>query len=160
MPGELVERWFDADLREDRSRARSILRRFNAPNCSEVDRCLALIELFGEVRGNIVVLPEFQCHFGYNIKIGRGVFVNRNCVFLDAAEIHIGDGVQIFPEVQINTSADRVKPVKIGDHAIIGGGAIIMPGVTIGADAIIAARCIIRRDVPEGALVNPEQCLV
>jgi maltose O-acetyltransferase len=97
------------------------------------------------------------------------VFLNFNCVILDVVEVEIGDGTQIGPAVQIYT-ADHPrdpalrregwefgKPVRIGRNVWIGGGAILLPGVTVGDDALIGAGSVVTRDVPAGATVagNP-----
>ena len=111
----------------------------------------------------------FHCDFGFNISVGDNVFLNFDCVLLDVVEITIGAGTLIGPAVQIYT-ADHPRdpalrraglesgvPVRIGANVWIGGGAIILPGVTIGDDAIIGAGSVVTRDVPDGATVagNP-----
>jgi maltose O-acetyltransferase len=117
----------------------------------------------------VVVRPPFYCDYGYNIRLGRGVFANFGCVFLDVVSIEIGDGCQIGPSVQILTAdhprdpvrrrqgLESGKPVRIGRNAWIGSGAIILPGVTVGEDAIVGAGSVVTCDVPEGATVvgNP-----
>jgi maltose O-acetyltransferase len=90
-------------------------------------------------------------------------------VLLDVAPVSIGDGTWIGPAVQIYTAdhprdaalrragLQSGRPVSIGNNVWIGGGAIILPGVTIGDDAIVAAGSVVTRDVPPGATVagNP-----
>jgi maltose O-acetyltransferase len=97
------------------------------------------------------------------------VFLNFNCVILDVVSVHIGDGTQIGPAVQIYTAdhprdaetrrsgLEFGRPVVIGKNVWIGGGAIILPGVTVGDDALIGAGSVVTRDVPAGATVvgNP-----
>ena len=95
--------------------------------------------------------PPFFCDFGYNIRLGDNVFLNFNCVILDINEVTIGDRTQIGPMVQIY-AADHPRdaksraeglefgrPVTIGADVWIGGGAILVPGVTIGDGAVIGA---------------------
>jgi acetyltransferase-like isoleucine patch superfamily enzyme len=109
------------------------------------------------------------CDYGFNIRIGAGVFLNFNCVILDVVDVTIGDRTQIGPGVQILT-ADHLRdaaarasgrefgrPVRIGRNVWIGAGAIILPGVSIGDDALIGAGSVVTRDVPAGAtaLGNP-----
>jgi maltose O-acetyltransferase len=90
-------------------------------------------------------------------------------VILDVVKVTIGDGTQIGPGVQILTAdhprdpAQRRaglefgRPIAIGANVWIGGGAIILPGVTVGDDAIIGAGAVVTRDVRGGATVvgNP-----
>jgi maltose O-acetyltransferase len=92
-----------------------------------------------------------------------------NCVILDVVEVTIGEGAQIGPAVQIYSAdhprdpAQRLaglefgRPVQIGRNVWIGGGAIILPGITIGDDAVIGAGSVVTRSVEEGATVvgNP-----
>lgn len=113
--------------------------------------------------------PPFHCDYGFNIRLGTGVFMNFNCVILDVTHVIIGDRTQIGPAVQIY-AADHprdpiqrregfefARPVTIGSDVWIGGGAIILPGVTIGDNAIIGAGSVVTRDVASGATVvgNP-----
>jgi maltose O-acetyltransferase len=113
--------------------------------------------------------PPFHCDYGFNIRLGTGVFMNFNCVILDVTHVTIGDRTQIGPAVQIY-AADHprdpvqrrdgfefARPVTVGSDVWIGGGAIILPGVTIGDNAIIGAGSVVTRDVAPGATVagNP-----
>jgi maltose O-acetyltransferase len=117
----------------------------------------------------VMLRPPFYCDYGFNLRLGAGVFLNYNCVILDTAPVTIGDGTRIGPAVQIYT-ADHPRdpelrrsgleqgiPVTIGENVWIGGGAIVLPGVTIGDDAIVGAGSVVTRDVPPGATVvgNP-----
>src|SRR3978361_1784936 len=111
------------------------------------ERHALLSEHLGRVGTGAVVRPPFFCDYGYNIRLGVGVFLNFNCVILDVVEVSIGDRTQIGPAVQIyaadhprdaKTRRDGLelgRPVRIGSDVWIGGGAIILPGVTIGDGA-------------------------
>jgi maltose O-acetyltransferase len=122
-----------------------------------------LAERLGFVGDGAVIRPPFHCDYGFNIRLGAGVFLNFNCVILDVVEVSIGDRTQIAPGVQI-LAADHPRdpiqrasglecgrPVSIGQNVWIGAGAIILPGVTIGDDAVIGAGSVVTRDVPDGA---------
>jgi maltose O-acetyltransferase len=133
------------------------------------EREALLGERFAAVGEGATIRPPFHCDYGYNISLGRGVFLNFNCVILDVVEVVIGDGTQIGPGVQILTAdhprdpVERAtglewgKPIRIGRNVWIGAGALIMPGVTIGDDAIVGAGSVVTRNVPLGATVvgNP-----
>jgi maltose O-acetyltransferase len=126
-------------------------------------------ERLGAVGERAMLRPPFYCDYGFNIRVGSGVFLNYNCVILDTAPVTIGDDTRIGPAVQIYTAdhprdpavrrsgLERGLPVTIGSNVWIGGGAIILPGVTIGDDAIVGAGSVVTRDVPRGATVvgNP-----
>lgn len=160
----------DAQLQAEQAQAARWMARYNAMLGEPAAARLAMLrQLLGAVGEAVVVRPPFHCDYGYNIQLGAGVFLNFGCVILDVAEVRIGAGTQIGPAVQIYAAdhprdpAERKaglelgRPVAIGCNVWIGGGAIILPGVTIGDDAIIGAGSVVTRDVPPGATVmgNP-----
>ena len=129
-----------------------------------------LLKSLGE---NVRVKPPFYCDYGYNIELGNNVDINYNCVILDDNLVIIGNDVRIAPNVNIFTvyhpldPVDRKnsvilsKPVVIEDNAWIGGGAIILPGVTIGKNAVVGAGSVVTHDVPPNKVVagNPARIL-
>ncbi|MFV0280850.1 MAG: sugar O-acetyltransferase [Rhodoblastus sp.] len=169
LAGELY-RADDPELVRDHAAIRAWMDRYNAAGSLPYDARLALLrEKLGHVGARVVVRAPFHCDYGYNIRLGDGVFLNFNCVFLDSVLIEIGAGTQIGPNVQIygadhprdpaqrRAGLEFGQPVKIGANVWIGGGAIILPGVNVGDDAIIGAGAVVTRDVPAGATVagNP-----
>jgi maltose O-acetyltransferase len=157
----------DPELTAERQAAAAWMAQYNGSlAASAVARFLLLKEQLAEVGDGAEIRPPFHCDYGGNIVIGRGVFLNFNCVILDVVSVRIGAGTQIGPAVQIYTAdhprdpADRRagkefgRPVTIGENVWIGGGAIILPGVTIGDDAIIGAGSVVTRDVPPGAIAR------
>lgn len=160
----------DPELQADQTAAKQWMARYNASlAATPADRRDLLRQRLGEVGEGAVIRPPFHCDYGYNIRLGRDVFLNFNCVILDVCEVEIGDLTQIGPGVQILTAdhprnADERargvefgKPIVIGRNVWIGGGAIILPGVTVGDDAVIGAGSVVTRDVAPGATVmgNP-----
>ena len=159
----------DPELAADARRISEWLVRYNANAGSQPERQSMLAEAFGVVGEGCNIRPLFYCDYGYNIRLGRGVFLNFNCCILDVTTVTIGDGTQIGPGVQILTAdhprdplqrkqkLEFGRPVVIGANVWIGGGAIILPGVTIGDDAIIGAGSIVTRAIPAGAVAfgNP-----
>ena len=153
MEGELYDA-LDPELVEARERARLLLARYNATGDRE-----ALTALFGRLADDTVVEPPFHCDYGFNISVGRRFYANVNCVFLDCAPIEIGDRVLLGPGVHLYAAthpldaAERrgglelAKPISVGDDAWLGGGTIVLPGVTIGARAVVGAGSIVTRDV-------------
>ncbi len=164
----------DPQIQADQAATKAWLVRYNASSAASVaERRHLLAEQFGSVGEGAVVRPPFHCDYGFNISLGRDAFLNFGCVILDVVAVEIGEGVQIGPAVQIY-AADHPRdpaqrrdglefgrPVRIGPFAWIGGGAIILPGVTVGADAVIGAGSVVTRDVPPGATVagNPARLL-
>ncbi|MFN3558162.1 MAG: sugar O-acetyltransferase [Brevundimonas sp.] len=160
----------DPELQADQTAAKHWMARYNAALASTpAERRDLLRQRLGEVGEGAVIRPPFHCDYGYNIRLGRDVFLNFNCVILDVCEVDIGDLTQIGPGVQILTAdhpriaAERAKgvefgkPITIGRNVWIGGGAIILPGVTLGDDCLVGAGSVVTRDVPPGARVmgNP-----
>ena len=144
--------------------------RYNAALTLPVSQRHAILcERLGHVGKDAVIRPPFFCDYGYNIRLGDGVFLNFNCVILDVVEVSIGDRTQIGPAVQIyaadhprdaetrRAGLEFGRPVRIGSDVWIGGGAIILPGVTIGDGALIGAGSVVTRDVGAGVTVagNP-----
>jgi acetyltransferase-like isoleucine patch superfamily enzyme len=109
------------------------------------------------------MFPHFYTDFGKNITIGKNVFFNTGCTFQDRGGITIGDGTQIGQNVvlvTLNHGAVPEKrhitypsPIVIGENVWIGANATILPGVTIGDNAIIAAGAVVTKHVPGNAVV-------
>jgi len=163
----------DPELVADRLHAQHLLYQFNGsrPDAAE-ERLELLFELIAYFGRGSVIQPSFRCDYGYNLLIGRNVFINFDCVFLDCNRITIGDDVQIGPAVQIYTAQHPTEaetrrsglefalPVTVGDNVWIGGGAILCPGVTIGADTVIGAGSVVTRDLPPGVIAVGNPCRV
>ncbi len=169
LAGQLY-RASDPEIQADQQSAKAWMVRYNAAlgATAHVRREL-LRERLAAVGNGTVVRPPFHCDYGYNISLGDDVFLNFNCVILDVVAVSIGAGTQIGPAVQIYTAdhprdpavratgAEFGKPIAIGRNVWIGGGAIILPGVTIADDAIVGSGSVVTRDVSRGATVvgNP-----
>jgi maltose O-acetyltransferase len=164
----------DPDLAAALPRARRLQDRYNTPVGEDRDRRTAiLVELLGAFGENSEIRPPFYCDYGEHTHIGARVFANYGLVALDVAPITIGDDVQIGPNVQLLTPTHpldpdlrRVKweaaePITIGANVWLGGGAIILPGVTIGEDAVVGAGAVVTRDVPPRTVVvgNPARAI-
>jgi acetyltransferase-like isoleucine patch superfamily enzyme len=124
-----------------------------------------LSELTGsELDVSTTVFVPFFTNFGRFTRIGRNVFINHACSFLDMGGITIEDHVLIGPKVNLITEnhpidpADRraliCKPIVIKRNAWIGAAATILPGVTIGENAVVAAGAVVSRDVPANTIVG------
>lgn len=164
----------DAELAADGARAAAWMARYNAASAAPaVDRHAMLVENMAYVGKGAVVRSPFHCDYGYNIHLEEGVFLNFGCIVLDVVAVRIGAGTQIGPGVQILTAdhprdpalratlVECGRPVTISRNVWIGAGALVLPGVTIGDDAIIGAGSVVTRDVPEGATVvgNPARAV-
>jgi len=153
LAGELYDA-SDPELLAARAQARALLVRYNAARDPAI-----LSTLLRRVHEDTIVEPPFYCDYGSNISVGERFYANAGCVFLDCAAIEIGDHVLLGPGVHLYTathppdSAERrsglelAKPISVGDDAWLGGGAIVLPGVTIGARAVVGAGSVVTRDV-------------
>lgn len=157
----------DPDLRAGRARAVALTVAINAEPDRE-QRSALVNELVNAADGKAVIMPGFFCDYGVNIHLGARAFVNANSVFLDCAEIRIGDNFQAGPGVQLLTpehpldavarrGEETARPIVIGDDVWIGGGAIVLAGVTIGDRSVIGAGSVVTKDVPSDVVVvgNP-----
>jgi maltose O-acetyltransferase len=163
LAGELYDA-SDAGLQAELAANHRWLARYNAALADTPARRHALLEeRLAAVGAGAQIRPPFHCDYGFNIQLGEGVFINFGCVILDVATVRIGARTQIGPLVQILAAdhprdpAERAtglefgRPVQIGRNVWIGGGAIVLPGVTIGDDALVGAGSVVTRDVPAGA---------
>lgn len=122
-----------------------------------------------EITGNTIddsttVFPPFYTNFGKFTAIGKNVFINHACSFLDMGGITVEDDVLIGPKVNLITENHPVnpderralvtKPITIRKGAWIGAGATVLPGVTVGENAIVAAGAVVSKDVPADTVVG------
>ena len=116
------------------------------------------------VDGAVWLLPPFYTDFGRNIRVGKNVFVNHACEFMDRGGITLGDDVLIGPKVNLVTinhpldpvtrRATHCAPIVIERGAWLGVGVSVMPGVTIGENSVVAAHAVVTGNVPANALVG------
>jgi maltose O-acetyltransferase len=162
----------DPDLEAERQMTKGLLRLYNR-TAAVPERQTILQQLLGQIGHNSFIEPPFYCSYGHNIHIGDHVFLNVLCTILDCNEVRIGHHVMIGPHVQIYTAAHHLqaetriqglevaKPIVIEDNVWLGGGAILLPGVTIGRNAVVGAGAVVPRDVPANTVVagNPARVI-
>ncbi|WGQ10018.1 sugar O-acetyltransferase [Pedobacter gandavensis] len=134
----------------------------NSTDTHQIRQCLSKI-LGSDVEESTTVFIPFYTNFGRFTKIGKNVFINHACSFLDMGGITIEDEVLIGPRVNLVTEhhplepTDRralvTKPIHIKRNAWIGAGATILPGVTIGENSVVAAGAVVSKDVPDHVVV-------
>lgn len=117
-----------------------------------------------KIEKSTTVFPPFYTNFGKFINIGKNIFINHACSFLDMGGITIEDEVLIGPKVNLITENHPIdpndrralitKPILIKRRAWIGAGATILPGVTVGENSIIAAGAVVSKDVPDNVIVG------
>ena len=164
---------FDQDLFNRRVEAKKLFRAYNRLDDDEVEKRNEIMQkLFKSVGQNVWIEPDFRCEFGKNISIGDDVYINFGCVILDCGPVTIGNQVLIGPNVGIydaNHALDAQErmdgalipgKIRIGNRVWIGGGTIILSGVTIGDDTVIGAGSIVTHDIPSGVVAVGNPCHV
>lgn len=171
--GKLYDANHDMRLLKLRAAAKSLCFEYNAIRPDEAERRIGLLtELLYKCDEDTVIEPPFYCDYGAHISVGAGFYANHNLVILDAAAVIIGNNVFIGPASGIYTSGhpldagrrnaglEFAKPVAVGNNVWIGAGVSILPGVSIGDDAVIGAGSIVSRDIPAGTVACGNPCRV
>lgn len=161
------------ELKQQTKRAAKLVQAFNRCEVDEDQKKEAIIrELFGSVGEGVVLEDNFHCDLGYNIHVGNNFYAGYNCTILDMAEVRIGNDCLIGPNVGMYTAGHSIEPVnrnktgyglpiQLGDNVWIGGSSVILAGVRIGDNSIVAAGSVVTKDVPANVIVagNPARLL-
>jgi maltose O-acetyltransferase len=160
----------DPEIFELYAQAQDLTAAYNATTPRQRPLRRRLLEsLLGAVGEDTEIRPPLYVDYGSNVRIGARCFANFGLVTLDVAAITIGDDVQIGPHVQLLTAThplepgprrdkwESARPVTIGNNVWLGGGAIVLPGRTVGDDTVVGAGAVVTRDLPAGvvAVGNP-----
>ncbi|MGH3983823.1 MAG: sugar O-acetyltransferase [Pseudonocardiaceae bacterium] len=160
----------DPELEEQSSGALELMEAYNVTSVRARDERRRLLEeLLGSVGEGTEIQPPLYVDYGSLITIGARCFANFGLVALDVAKIVIGNDVQIGPNVQLLTPTHPVEPeprrakleaaqpITIGDNVWLGGGTIVLPGVSIGRNTVVGAGTVVVRDLPANvvAIGNP-----
>ncbi len=162
----------DDAIFDEQKICRRILQRLNTAAADDFDAHRAIVrELFGDTE-NVCVNPPFYCDYGSRIRMGKHVFINYNCTIIDTAVVTIGDHCLFAPNVSLftaghplhpvsrNSGYEFAKPITVGDSVWLGGGTIVLPGVTIGSNSVIGAGSVVTHDIPEWSLAAGNPCRV
>lgn len=141
----------------------SILSKLNQSASATEIRSLLHLITGSVIDDSTTVFPPFHTNFGRHITLGKNVFINHACSFLDLGGITIEDNVMIGPRVTITSESHPLTPgernimlplgVAIRKNAWIGANATILPGVVIGENAVVAAGAVVTKAVPPNTLV-------
>ncbi|SPH24595.1 Maltose O-acetyltransferase [Defluviimonas aquaemixtae] len=149
----------DAAYEEMRRAARRACHQHATMEPDERGACAPLVAELVALGRDCWIEAPFHCSYGINLTLGDGVYLNAGCVVLDSAPVRIGTRALLGPGVHIycadhhrdptkrRAGIERAMPVTVGSDVWIGGGAILLPGVSIGEGAIVAAGAIVSRDV-------------
>lgn len=173
----------DSETLELIARTRELTREYYFSDYRDTEKRRAILqELLGGIGENVAIDTPFYCDHGKNIFLGNDVIININCTFVDNAEIRIGNKVLIASNVQLYTGSHPVlpqerliadwkehqttffrsfaRPIEIKDNVWIGGGSIILPGVTIGENSVIGAGSVVNRSIPANCVAVGNPCKV
>lgn len=160
----------DPELNAERLRAMSLAEDYNATSVRDPAKRRAILEkLFGALGPDVEIRTPFQIDYGYPVRIGARFFSNFGLIMLDVAPITIGDDVFVGPNVQLLTATHPVapgprrakieggKPIVIEDNVWLGGGVIVLPGVTIGKNSVVGAGAVVTKSIPPDSVAvgNP-----
>ncbi|AAM31369.1 galactoside-O-acetyltransferase [Methanosarcina mazei Go1] len=171
--GLLYNAYYDEELISQRAYCKAICYEYNQLHPAKIEERTALIQkLFGKTGGSFLIEPPFICDYGYNIEIGSNFYANHNCIILDGAKVVFGDNVMIAPNCSFytaghpldverrNAGLEYAYPVKVGSNVWIGGNVSVLPGVTIGDNAVIGAGSIVTKDIPSDVVAFGNPCRV
>ncbi|WP_029450647.1 sugar O-acetyltransferase [Clostridium algidicarnis] len=172
----------DAELMQQWHKAKNLAIEYNGLDSNNNENKERILnELLGGRGEHLWITAPFFVDYGNNIYFGNNCEINMNCTFLDDNKIVIGDNALIAPNVQIYTAFhptnanDRfgeqtadgfafcktiTAPVIIGDNVWIGGGSIILPGVTIGDNVTIGAGSVVTKSIPSNTVAYGNPCRV
>jgi len=171
--GELYDANYDLQLIEERDRCKELYFEYNnLPPSRKEDRKALIKKLLGKTGESFLIEQPFYCDYGYNIEIGKNFFANMGLTILDEAKVTLGDNVFIAPHVGIYTAGhpldverrnrglEYARPVTIGNNVWLGAHVCILPGVTIGDNAVIGAGSVVTKDIPANVLAAGNPCRV
>jgi maltose O-acetyltransferase len=157
--------WYldDDELQQRRLTCWRLLDSFNQAAADDTGtRTQVLADLLGEFDDGAMVVPRFQCSYGYNIRLGAHAFINANGFFMDDAPITIGAHARIGPGAQLMTALhpvddhrqrregwERAAPIVIGENTWLGASVTIGAGVSIGHNTVIGAGSVVLSDIPD-----------
>lgn len=163
---------YDLKLIYLRDKASRLLYKYNKKCFHEYNMKNKILKKLLNTKGKFWIKPPFHCDYGFNITIGKEVFINYNCTLLDVCPITIGDRTLIGPNTGIYTAThpvdpnERLKdleygqPITIGKNVWIGGSCVILPGVTIGDNSVIGAGSVVTHDIPSNVVAVGNPCKV
>ena len=162
----------DKAVFEQQKLCRRLTQQLNTIDRSDFDGIAAIVkQLLGKSDGAFIN-PPFYCDYGFNIEVGKHLFVNYNCTIIDVAKVIIGDNCLLAPNVAIYTAGHPVHPdtrntgyeygaeVIIGDNVWIGGNSVICPGLHIGSNTVIGAGSVVTKDIPDWVVAAGNPCRV
>lgn len=157
----------DPELLAMRLQARTLIRKFNQSKPKSLKKRQKILKkLFGSMGKNVLIEPNLRVDYGCNIHVGDHFYANFDCVILDVAPVRIGNNCMLAPNVRLFTathpidSKERIsgveyaQPITIGDNCWLGGGAIVLPNVSLGNNVVVAAGAVVTKSFGDNVLIG------
>ncbi len=166
----LSGQWYDAnynpELVEQRYHCFDLCFELNQIKPSDIEKKNEVIQkIMGYLPQGLEIVTPFSCDYGTNIHLGKNVFINMNCYFMDGATIALGDHVFIGPYCGFYTAShpidyqkrnqglEKALPIKVGDNCWFGANVSVMPGVIIESGCVIVAGSVVTKNIESNSLV-------
>lgn len=147
---------------------------YNQIQPKDMDKRFAkLQDMFAEIGEGSYIEPPLHANFGgKHVHFGKNVYANYNLTMVDDSHIYVGDNTMIGPNVTIATAGHPIDPalrdvqaqfnmeVHIGRNVWLGGGCVLLPGVSIGDNTVIGAGSIVTKDIPANVVAYGNPCRV
>lgn len=171
--GEWYDANNDAQLLEMRIKAKDLCFDLDHTKPGDVEkRKDILTQLLGYYPENLEIISPFMCDYGSRIQLGKNIFINSSCYFMDGGSITMGDYVFVGPYCGFytanhpldyqkrNQGLEIALPIRVGSNVWFGAHVSVMPGVTIGDDCVIGAGSVVTKDIPPHSLAYGNPCRV
>ncbi len=173
LTGLLYDANNDKSLLEERLKCKNLCHLYNNLSPTDIDkRKSVLTDILGKTGNNFWIEQTFFCDYGYNIELGENFYSNHNLIILDPAKVTFGDNVFVGPNCAFYTAAHPLDyetrnkglefalPIKVGNNVWFGGNVVVLPGVTIGDNAVIGAGTVVNKNIPANVLAVGNPCKV
>lgn len=155
---------FDPQHRQQSVRNQALVQELNdRPHDVAATRALVSQITGQSLDDSVEIRLPFYTDFGGNLRMGKRVYISHNVMFTDLGGITLADDVLIGPGVSLITVNHQLdpahrheldlKPIQVGARAWIGAKALILPGVTVGENAVVAAGAVVTKDVAANTVV-------
>lgn len=171
--GMLYDANYNEELIRERMACKDLCLEYNQLKNSDTQKRNELIRKIIKSTGiNIYIEPSFWCDYGYNIEVGENFYANHNLTILDCAKVTFGNNVFIGPNCsfytaghpldaqQRNEGLEYARPITIGDNVWLGGNVVVLPGVSVGNNAVIGAGSVVTKDIPDQVVAVGNPCRV
>lgn len=173
LKGELYKAIGCKELSLERTKIKDLCFEYNSTPPSEQEKRTSIIKkIIGKTKNRLHIESNFYCDYGYNIEVGENFYMNHNSVILDCAKVTFGDNVFVGPNCGFytalhpldvetrNKGMEWAESITVGNNVWFGGNVTVLPGVTIGDNAVIGAGSVVVKDIPSNVVAVGNPCKV